>query len=386
MRHADIDAVLRSAVASGAAPGVVALAGNADGIFYEGACGVGDLATQAPIAIDSVFQLASMTKAVTSVAAMQLVEQGRIGLNAPIAEMLPGLAAPNVLAGFAPDGTPLLRPARGTITLRHLLTHTAGFGYDTWNAEVAPAHTALGLPRVPVTAEQHARTPLLYDPGTRWNYSIATDLVGQAVEAVSGQRLDAYMQDNIFAPLGMVDTGFEMTASQTARKAQLHARAADGTLTPLDLDAGPYTGGGGGGGLHGTARDYFRFLQMLLNHGRLHGTTILRPETVAAMGRNQIGEINGEPMRSVVPARSNEADFFPGMVQKWGLGFLINTETTRSGRSPGGLCWAGLRNTYYWIDPTRGIAGVLLTQILPFADPRVLDMLWAFERAVYAAE
>ena len=386
MRHAALDTLLQNAVATGAVPGVVALAGNASGILYQGAFGTADRATQAPMTADSVVWFASMTKAVTSAAAMQLVEQGRLALDGSIAAYLPGFAAPQVLQGFGPDGAPQFRPARGPITLRQLLTHTAGFGYDTWNAEILPAMTALGLPRVPQTAAQHAQTPLLTDPGTRWNYSIATDLVGQCVAAASGQPFAAYVQDHILTPLGMADCAFVMTPDMAARKARVHARQADGTLLPMDLETGtPRSFTGGGGGLHGTARDYFRFLQMLLNHGSLDGAQLLRPETVAEMARNQIGDLTVQPLRSVQPARSNDAEFFPGMVQKWGLGFLINTARSPSGRSPGGLCWAGLGNTYYWLDPTRGIAGVLLTQLLPFAEPRTLDLLWAFERAVYAA-
>lgn len=382
----NLDTVLRDAVASGAVPGVVALAGNASGVLYQAAFGRSDLAGDAPMTPDSVFWFASMTKAITSVAAMQLVEQGQMALDGPISDYLPGFAAPQVLEGFGPDGAPQMRPARGPITLRHLLTHTAGFGYDAWNGEILPAMKALDLPRVPTTAEQHARTPLLFDPGTHWNYSIATDLVGQCVAAASGQSLDAYLRDNILGPLAMTDCAFVMSPDLAARKARVHARQPDGTLAPMDLETGtPRTFTGGGGGLHGTARDYFRFLQMLLNQGSLDDVTILRPETVAEMGRNQIGEVNVQPLRSVMPARSNDAEFFPGMVQKWGLGFLINTERSPSGRSPGGLCWAGLGNTYYWIDPTRGIAGVLLTQILPFADQRVLDLLWAVERTLYDA-
>jgi methyl acetate hydrolase len=385
-RFSPIDAVLEAAVARGAVAGVVALAGDTNGILYEAAFGKRDLASDAAMDAETMFWFASMTKIITSVAAMQLVEQGKLSLDAPISTVLPGLAAPQVLEGLAPDGTPRLRPARGAITLRHLLTHTAGFGYETWNAELGPAIAALGLPRVPETAEQHARTPLLFDPGTRWNYSIATDLVGQAVAAASGQDFDRYLAAHVLRPLGMVDCTFVMTADQAARKARLHTREPDGSLTPNDLVTGmPGTLPRGGGGLHGTGRDYMRFLRMMLNGGSLDGVRILRPETVAEMGRNQIGAINGEKMMSAAPVTSYDAEFFPGLVTKWGLGFLINTERSASGRSPGGLCWAGLGNTYYWIDPRRGIAGVLLTQSLPFADPRVVDLLWDFERAAYAA-
>ncbi len=384
-RFSQIDAVLQNAVARGVVAGVVALAGNAGGTLYEGAAGKRDLAQTTAMDQQTMFWFASMTKIVTSVAAMQLVEQGKLSLDGPISAVLPGLAAPKLLDGFAPDGAPRLRPARGVINLRQLLTHTAGFGYDTWNAELGPAIAALDLPRVPNTAEQHAQTPLLFDPGSKWNYSIATDLVGQAVAAASGQAFDAYLAAHVLDPLGMVDCAFVMTPEQAARKARMHARQPDGSLTPTDWITGaPGTVARGGGGLHGTGRDYLRFLRMMLNGGSLDGAEILRPETVAEMGRNQIGALTGEKLVTAAPAHSYDAEFFPGMVTKWGLGFLINPERSASGRSPGGLCWAGLGNTYYWIDPVRGIAGVLLTQSLPFADPRVLDLLWDFERAVYA--
>ncbi len=382
----EIDDVLREAVARGAVAGVVALAGDANGTFYEAGFGRRDLAAETAMDPASVVWFASMTKIITSVAAMQLVERGLLSLDGPIADILPGLANPQVMIGTQADGQPILRPARGPITLRQLLTHTAGFGYDLWNEEIAPVFKALGLPRVPDTAAQHARIPLLFDPGTQWNYSIATDLVGQAVAAASGMGLAAYLDSHILGPLGMTDCGFVMAPDQAARKARIHARQPDGSLAPIEFVTGaPDAPARGGGGLHGTGRDYMRFLRMMLNGGSLDGAAILRPEAVAEMCRNQIGTVNGKGLRSVAPASSADADFFPGMVQKWGLGFLINTERSAAGRSPGGLCWAGLGNTYYWIDPVRGVAGVLLTQSLPFADPKVLDLLWAFERAVYAA-
>ncbi len=381
-----IDAVLQDAVARGAVAGVVALAGDAGGTRYEAGFGRRDLASTAMMDPDSVVWFASMTKIITSVAAMQLVERGRLSLDGPIAEILPGLANPQVMIGTEANGTPKLRPAHGPISLRQLLTHTAGFGYDIWNEEISPVFKALGLPRVPETAEQHARIPLLFDPGTQWNYSIATDLVGQAVAAASGMDLADYLATHILGPLGMIDCAFVMEPDQAARKARMHARQPEGSLTPTDFVTGaPGSPARGGGGLHGTGRDYMRFLRMMLNGGSLDGVTILRPDTVAEMGRNQIGTVNGKTMRSGAPSSSADADFFPGMVQKWGLGFLINTERSAAGRSPGGLCWAGLGNTYYWIDPVRRVAGVLLTQSLPFADPKVLGVLWDFERAVYAA-
>jgi CubicO group peptidase (beta-lactamase class C family) len=379
-----LDLVLDGATADGRVPGVVAMAATADGVIYQGASGMRDIATKVPMTSDSVFWLASMTKAVTSVAAMQLVEQGLLALDAPVAEILPLLASPQVLDGFDAAGAAILRPARTTMTLRHLLTHTSGYGYEVWNADLIRAHQAMGLPPRAEDWAGLAREPLLFDPGTDWNYSIATDVVGKVVEAVSGLSLADYFTSHIFTPLGMHETMFAANAAMKARFVTVHARQPDGSAVATDYDPTAQLGFlNGGGGLRGTASDYIRFLRMLLAGGTLDGARILAPATVAMMGQNHIGELIGRPMRSVVAHLSQDADFFPGMAQKWGLGFLLNTQVAPSGRSAGGMAWAGLGNTYFWIDPVRGVAGVVLAQILPFADPVVLELLWAFERGVY---
>lgn len=379
-----IDGLLNEAVARGDVAGVVAMATDAGGVFYQGTAGMRVAGGSVAMTPDTVFWIASMTKALTSVAAMLLVEEGRLALDAPIGELLPALAAPRVLEGFDVAGQPKLRPARNKVTLRHLLTHTSGYSYERWSDALKRAHAALGLSRVPRDAGELAREPLLFEPGTGWSYSIATDLVGQAVAAASGQGFDVFMRERVFAPLGMTDATFRLDDEQRGRFAGLHQRAADGTLTPV----AQYVGNGigflaGGGALCCTAGDYVRFLRMLLGGGVLEGRRLLKAETVDEMGRNQIGDLMVQKMLTTDPASSHDAEFFPGMVQKWGLGFLINTAPAPSGRSPGGLAWAGLGNTYYWLDRARGVAGVLMTQSLPFADPRVLALLWDFERAVY---
>ncbi|HEY2132659.1 MAG TPA: serine hydrolase domain-containing protein [Acetobacteraceae bacterium] len=380
-----IDSALRNAQAAQAVPGFVALATTAGATIYQGAFGLRDLSGQAPMQLDTVFWLASMTKALTSFGAMQLVEQGRLSLDAPIADTLPALAAPQVLEGFDAAGAPMLRPARDAITLRHLLTHTAGYGYGTWNPELGRYQEQTGVAPAPTNWTEAERVVLLFDPGTRWNYGINTDLVGKAVEAASGQSLDAYLRDHVLEPLGMQDTAFMLTQEQQARRARMHARQADSTLLPIDYAAGdalPFCLGGGR--LCSTGPDYLRFLCMILGGGSLDGVRLLRPETVAEMQRNHIGDLEVTTLRSAVPATSNDANLFPGMSQKWGLGFLINTAAGPAGRSAGSLAWAGLANTYYWIDPARGVAGLILMQIMPFADPGALSMLAAFETAFYA--
>ena len=380
-----IDAVLHRAVDEGEVPGVVAMAATAEGVFYEGAFGMRDLGQGAAMTLDTMFRLASMTKAVTSVAALQLVEQGKLTLDGPLPDIDPVLSAPQVLEGFDPSGTPRLRPARRPITLRHLLTHTAGLSYEVWGAETARYIEATGMPARSTGKIAAIRLPLLFDPGKRWEYSVGTDWVGLIIEAVSGLPLDAYFQQHIFDPLGMTDTVFgdAATPGQQARLASEHQRQTDGSLQaqPNQTPAKPEYRGGGG--LYSTAPDYMRFLRMLLHGGGFNGTRILRPETAAMLGQNQVGDIEAGIMKTAEPARSTDVDFFPGASLKWGLATMINAEPGPNGRSAGTLTWAGLYNTHYWIDPARRVTGVLMTQILPFGDPATMRLYGQFERAVY---
>ncbi len=327
-----------------------------------------------------------MTKAITAAGAMQQVEEGKLALDAPISDILPQLRSPQVFEGFDASGKAKLRPAKRAITLRHLLTHTAGFSYDIWNADLGKYMEQNGIPGV-ITCENAAlTTPLTFDPGDRWDYGINIDWAGKAVEAVSGKRLEAYLRDRIFAPLGMTDTGFVLRADQRARLAAMHARGADGTLQaiPFELPQEPEFFMGGGG-LYGTARDYLRFLNMILGGGTVDGVHILKRETVQEMAQNNIGAITVETLKTAMPPFSNDANLFPGMVQKWGLSFCINTEQGPNGRSAGSLAWAGLGNTYFWADPLHNVAGTIMTQTLPFADAKVLDLFGKLERGVYDA-
>ncbi len=383
--QAQIDQVLRSKCDAKEIPGVVAVAASGSEVIYQGAFGKRDLGKDEAMTTDSVFWIASMTKAVTCAAAMQLVEQGKLALDEPISKLLPDLASPQVLEGFDADGEPILRPASRPITLRHLMTHTAGFCYDLWNADMGRYMEKTGTPGIISCTNAALTTPLASDPGTRWEYGINIDFVGKAVEAASGKRLDAYLRDHMFAPLAMNDTAFKISDDMRKRLVGAHARGPDGTLSPLpfELEQEPEFHMGGGG-LYSTAPDYIKFCQMILNKGRGNGNQLLKPETVALMAQNNMGDLVVTKMVSAAAVYTNDVDLYPGMVKKWGLSFLINTELTPEGRSPGSLAWAGLANTFFWIDPARDVAGVILMQLLPFADGPALEAFAAFERGVYA--
>jgi CubicO group peptidase (beta-lactamase class C family) len=382
---AQIDQVLRQKSDATEIPGLVAVAATSTEVTYQGAFGKRDLSKDDAMTADRVFWIASMTKAITAAGAMQLVEQGRLALEAPIGQLLPDLAAPQVLEGFDANGEPKLRPARNPITLRHLMTHTAGFCYDLWNGDMVQYMAKTGTPGIISCQNAALKTPLTSDPGTRWEYGINIDFVGKAVEAASGKRLDAYLRDHLFAPLGMTDTAFKIGDAQRKRLVGMHARGPDGSLAPIpfELEQDPEFHMGGGG-LYSTAGDYIKFTQMILNKGRGNGNQLLRPETVAMMGQNHIGELNMTKMISALPDFTNHVDLYPDMDKKWGLSFLINTAKTPEGRSPGSLAWAGLANTYFWIDPARDVTGVILMQVLPFGDGKCLEAFAGFESGVYA--
>jgi methyl acetate hydrolase len=311
---AQIDQLLRQKSDAREIPGVVAMAATAKEVIYQGAFGKRDLSKDDAMTADSVFWIASMTKAITAAAAMQLVEQGRLSLEGPIGKLLPDLAAPQVLEGFDANGEPKLRPARNPITLRHLLTHTAGFAYNMWNGDMVQYLEKTGTPAVTTCKNDALKTPLMSDPGTRWEYGTNIDFAGKAVEAVSGVRLDTYLRDHLFNPLGMTDTGFKIGEQQRARLVAMHGRAEDGSLAPIpfELEQDPEFHMGGGG-LYGTAGDYIRFTQMILNKGRGNGNQVLKPETVAVMGQNHIGELNMTRMTSAVAFATNDVDLYPGM-------------------------------------------------------------------------
>jgi methyl acetate hydrolase len=380
----EIDQLLRQKCDAKEIPGVVAVAATGSETIYQGAFGKRDLGKDDAMTADSVFWIASMTKAITTAAGMQLVEQGKLSLDEPIGKILPDLASPQVLEGFDASGNPKLRPAKGAITLRQLMTHTAGFVYELWSGDKATYLEKTGTPGITTCQNAALKTPLAHDPGTRWDYGTNIDFVGKAVEAVSGKRLDAYLRDNLLAPLGMNDTGFKISDSMRKRLVGMHARTPEGLAPiPFELEQNPEFHMGGGG-LYGTAADYIKFTQMILNKGKGNGNQVLKPETVALMGQNNIGALEVNKLTTAAPIYTNDVDLYPGMSKKWGLSFLINTAQTPEGRSAGSLAWAGLANTYFWIDPTRNVSGVILMQLLPFADKLCLEAFAGFERGIYA--
>lgn len=374
-----IDKVLADAVARGDVPGVVAMAVDRRGVIYQGAFGLADASTGRRLEIDALFRIASMTKAVTSVAAMQLVEGGRLRLDDPADKYLPELAKLSMFEAFdSKTGAYKMKPATKPLTVRHLLTHTSGLGYNFTSPIVRDFK--------PREGEKFTAGPLLFEPGDQWLYGTSTDWVGRLVERFSGKGLEEYFQQRIFGPLAMMDTSYNVAAGRRSRLVAVHRRQPDGKFAPDSVQP-PVTVPRpiGGGGLASTAADYTKFLQMLLNAGTLNGARVLRAETVELMGRNQIGDVSVRALKTAMPERSSDFSFVADGRDKWGLGFLISVDGQPGKRSPGSLSWGGINNTYFWIDPTRGIAGVILMQFLPFADEKALGVYDAFERAVYRA-
>jgi CubicO group peptidase (beta-lactamase class C family) len=374
---AAIDAALERAVARRDVPGVVAIAADRRGVFYRGAAGVASAQPARPMSVDAIFGIASMTKAVTSVALMQLVDENKVALDDPASKYLPAFATLQVITSFDhATGAYTLAPASRPITIRHLLTHTSGLGYSFTSPIVRDFK--------PGSGDRFEVGPLLFEPGTDWIYGTSTDWVGRLVEAVSGMDLDAYFRERIFSPLGMHDTHFNVPDAARPRLVPAWRRQADGML--IELPSRPpqrVTQFNGGGGLSSTAADYISFLRMLLNGGELNGARILSAASVELMTRNQIGAVNVHAIKTAQPQLSADFSFVTEGKDKWSLGFLIAGEAVPGLRSAGSLSWGGINNTYFWLDPSRGIAGVILMQFLPFADNRALAVYRDFERAVY---
>lgn len=374
-----LDDTLRSGIARRKIPAVVGMAANDSTTLYAGAFGRRD-SSGTPVRVDSIFRIASMTKALTTVAALQLAEQGKVGLDEPVAKYLPQFEAIQVLERFEGDGKPHLRPAATAPTLRHLLAHTSGLCYDIWDGGMF-RYTSK------VSTQPDKPGPLMFEPGTRWQYGQGLDWAGRLVETISGLTLEEHFQQMICQPLGMVDTSYLLPETKFERLVSGQHRVENGELQQDERTLPtPVKSFNGGGGLYSTAADYVRFMQMILNRGVGPGKVrILQAKTVESMKANQIGALTAGKMKSFRPNLSSDVDMQPGHSEKWGLGFLINTVPYDGGRLAGSLAWAGLYNTFYWIDPKSKLCAVILMQFLPFVDKEAMGLLNDFERALYSA-
>ncbi len=371
--NAPTDALLRAAVGAGALPNVIAIAADRDGVRYEGAAGPRTPDDPAPVDAGSVVRIASMTKIVCTVAALQLRDRGALDLAAPVDAYCPDFAGLRVLDGF--DGaTPRLRPPAGRATVRHLMTHTSGLAYGYWNAGIARWTAGAG----PVGTFD---APMVADPGTRFEYGISTDWLGRVVEAAAGQTLDAYLAEHVCTPLRMTATTFRR--DDAGRVVPVHVRR-DGrwTATDIDWERRP-AHWPGGHGLYTTPRDFLRFQRMLLCGGTLDGAAVLGPASVREIFTDQLG---GLTVPAVLPTTDPawSGVFAPGPQRRWGWGLLLDTADRPGGRHAGSGGWAGIFNTSFWIDPAAGLTAAFYTQSLPFCDPAVLRVCADFERTLYA--
>lgn len=373
-----ISALLADAVARGVAPGLSAAVVGPDGSIRTFAAGARGAADATPMDPATVFWIASCTKAITTAAALELVARGVLDLDEPVGRRLPALAEPQLLEGFDAQGAPILRPARKPVTLRNLLSHTSGFAYDFNSAETLRflEHGGQNL-----GSAGGLGLPLVFEPGERWCYGVGIDVSGMLIEAATGQPLGEALFDIVFRPLGMNDTSFDPTPEHNARRAGLHARLPDGQLLPIDPIPPLRADLRGGGGLCSTPADYAKFLRAVIRGG----DGALSPATVAGLSTSQTGGAGVGEIQSVMPHFSSDYRPMPGVPKGFTFGFLQNHEALPGGRAAGSLSWAGLPNCYYWADPASGVAGALFAQSLPFADPRVLEVFDAFERAVYAS-
>lgn len=365
-----VEPALRQSFSINRVPFAAAAIATPDKTLWSG--GVGGVSP------DSIFAIMSMTKAVTATAVLQLLEQGKVSLHVPASKYLPELAAPNVLTGFDGDGNPMLRPAAKPVTLHNLLTHTSGFVYDMWDQNLVRYNA--------IPAHQRPVAPVLaFEPGTRWHYGTGLDWVGRVVEAVSGQSLEDYCRQHILQRLGMPDTSFLCPPEKFDRLVTTSRRQSDGALKEEPRrQPPPPKSFNGGGGLFSTCTDYVKFMQMILHKGKgPGGERILQEKTIALMSANQIGDLNAGRLKTARPAQTADVDLHPGFNDKWTYAFLMNPESYTGGRSAGSLAWAGLENTFYWIDPARSLCAVLMMQFYPFVDPAAVAVLNDFERAVY---
>ncbi len=385
---AAMDPILQDAVdAQQPVAGVVAMVTDRSGNVYEGTAGARVLGGDQEMTLDTVFAIFSTTKAITATAVLQQVEEGSVDLDAPAKEYAPDIASLQVIEGFDDSGEPRLRAPKSDVTTRQLLTHSAGFGYDFFNTHYARLAEEKGQPSVITASRAALMTPLLFDPGTKWEYGTNVDWAGQVVEGVTGKRLGEVFAQRIFEPCGMTDMTFAIDDARRSRVAGMHARGADGSLTPMEFELpSPPEVDFGGHGLYGTVGDYMRFIRMWLNDGEGERGPVLKPETVAMAVKRHLGEgLAVTMLPGVIPSLSNDAEYFPGVPKSWSLPFMVNEEQAPTGRPAGGQGWAGLANLFYWVDRDNGVGGFWGTQILPFGDPTSFGHYLAFETAVYDA-
>jgi methyl acetate hydrolase len=377
----DLDSYLAAQTGPQRIPGMVAMVVDAKQTLYLNAFGQQDVAAGKPMRTDAIFRIASMTKPVTAVAAVMLIEEGKLNLDDPVSKYLPEFAARPVLASFNPaDKSYTTRPPASPMTVRQLFTHTSGLGYPFSNTTLAALSAGSNNPP--------ANYPLLHDPGTRWTYGESTRVLGRVVEKITGQGIDEFLHARLFVPLGMNDTSFTTTADRVTRVVTIH-RKVDGRLveTPNTPDeqgaiASPVQGDGG---LNATAADYAKFIQLILNKGVApDGKRLLSEKSVALIGQNHIGKVRVERQPAALPALSEAFPLGAGR-DTFGLAVQVTGSPGDPGmRLPGAMSWAGIFNTEFWIDPKAGVGGILMMQFLPFYDANAISTLQGFEKRVYS--
>ena len=381
-----LDNVLANTVASaGGTPGVVAMATDRNSNFYEGAAGVRQLGADAPMTVDSVVFLASCTKAITGVAIMQLVEEGLLKLEDDAARYVPDLGNIQVLTGFDAAGQPQLRAPSQAITVNHLMLHTSGLGYAFFSADEERFREIRGVPSILACNYDAIQSVLLHDPGEAWTYGTNIDWLGLIVEKLRGKRLGEVFEERIFGPLGMTDIAFDMSPGMRERLATIHQRQPDGQLVavPELVLPQPPAMDMGGHGLYSTTGEYLKFIRMMLNNGNGPHGRVLKAETVDAMSLNGLGALKTRAWVTAAPPLANSGDIFPGLSKSWAYSFQVNDEDAPTGRPAGSLSWAGIANSYYWIDRKNGIGGMWNTQILPFLDVASWPGYVNFETTIY---
>lgn len=385
MKLGDFEATAQRLVADGALHGVAAMVADESRTLYGSAFGFADLEQQKKLDVGDVFFIASMTKIITALACVQLIEQGKLGLEDDASAIVPKMVA-KVLTGFDANGQPVLREPKRKVTVRHLLTHTSGQTTDLWNPDTIRYIEVMKLPPVPGCKPEAFMTPLVFDPGEGWEYGVGSDWVGQIVEKVSGQRLDAYFKQHIFDPIGMTETSFILSPAQRAKLVPVQIRQADGSFrqSGFEVSQSPEMFMGGAG-LYGTVPDYIKFLQMFLNDGRAQGGQVLKPETVELFTANHVGDLPWPGMKSAIPAMSADVNLLPGIPKRWSLGALRNETDVPGRRRARSQFWAGLSNSYFWFDRTSKLAGVTASAYFPFADPAAVQAFDALELDSYKA-